>query len=186
MTNKSPGREEPEEREHAALAEVIQKRWALGEDETRIAELMELNGMNRALAFEERFIVAERGGNVMAALRYRTEPKRLLLLGPLVSDPWAEERPLAVALYAGSGELARELGVGEVRARSVVRTNDYPYEAGYRWRFPGGWFLDTTQPLWRREGLPPGGWRRMVALLGAPAVPFFAFVGARWWTDWRR
>jgi hypothetical protein len=140
--------EDPKERENAALAEEI---------ETRIAELMELNGMRRALAFEERFIVAERGGNVMAALRYRTEPKRRLLLGPLISDPWAEERPLAVALYAGSGELAREPGFGEVRARSLLHANDYPYEAGYRWRLAGGWFLDTTRPLCRREGLPADG-----------------------------
>ena len=89
MPNKPSGREDPKERENAALAEEI---------ETRIAELMELNGMRRALALEERFIVAEKGGKVMVALRYRTEPKRRLLLGPLVSDPWAEERPLTVAL----------------------------------------------------------------------------------------
>jgi hypothetical protein len=54
-------------------------RWGLEEDEAQIAELMELNGMRRALAFEERFIVAEGDGKVLAALRYRTEPKRLLL-----------------------------------------------------------------------------------------------------------
>jgi hypothetical protein len=168
MPNKPPGREDPKQRQNAALAEAIETRWGLREDETRIAELMELNGMRRALAFEERFIVAEKGGKVMAALRYRTEPKRRLLLGPLVSDPWAEERPLAVALYAGCGELARKLGVGEVRARSVLRANDYPYEAGYRWRLAGGWFLDTTRPLCRRKGLPADAWRRMVALLGVP------------------
>jgi len=168
MPNKPPGREDPKQREKAALAEAIETHWGLREDETRLAELMELNGMRRALAFEERFIVAEKGGKVMAALRYRTEPKRRLLLGPLVSDPWAEERPLAVALYAGCGELARKLGVGEVRARSVLRANDYPYEAGYRWRLAGGWFLDTTRPLCRRKGLPADAWRRMVALLGVP------------------
>jgi hypothetical protein len=32
--------------------------------------------------------------------------------------------------------------------------------------------------------LPPGGWRRMAALLGVPAVPFFrAFSGVRPWMD---
>ena len=135
-------------------------RWGLGEDEEGIAELMDLNGMHRALAFEERFLVAERGGKVLAALRYRTEPKRLLL-GLLVSDPWTEERPLAVALYAGAGELAREMGVREVRARSVRHAEDYPHEAGYRCRFPSGWYLDTTSPFCRRKELPAGGWRRM-------------------------
>jgi len=161
----------------------IEVRWGLEEDEEGIAELMDLNGMRRALAFEERFLVAERGDKVLAALRYRTEPKRLLL-GLLVSDPWAEERPLAVALYAGAGGLAREMGVREVRASSVRHAEDYPHKAGYRWRFPGGWYLDTTPPRNRRKELPAGGWRRMVALLGVPAVPFFgAFRGARRWMD---
>ncbi len=47
---------------------------------------MELNGMLRPLAFEERFIVAEKKGEVLAAMRYRTERKRLLL-GLFVADP---------------------------------------------------------------------------------------------------
>ncbi len=183
MPNKQPGRQDPKERENAAPAERIEVRWGLEEDEARIAELMELNGMRRALAFEERFMVAEESGKIMAALRYRTEPKRLLL-GLLVSEPWAEERPLAVALYAGAGELAREMGVREVHARSVLHAEDYPHEAGYRWRLPGGWHLDTTRLLRRREELPAGGWRRMVTLLGVPAVPFFrAFRGAGRWMD---
>ena len=152
--------------------EKIEVRWGLEEDETRIAELMELNGMRKALAFEERFIVADSGGKVLAALRYRTEPKRLLL-GLLVSDPWAGERPLAVALYEGAGELARDIGCTEVRARPVVHADDYPHEAGYRWRFSGGWYLDVSRLPRRRRELPPSGWRRMVALLGVPAVPFF-------------
>ena len=130
-------------------------RWGLEEDETRMAELMELNGMHRAMAFEERFIVAEKGGKVLAALRYRTEPKRLLL-DLLVSDPWA-----------------REIGCTEVRARPVVHADDYPHEAGYRWLISGGWYLDVSRLPNRGKELPPGGWRRMVALLGVPAVPFF-------------
>ena len=168
---------DPEERE-----EKIRVRWGSEQDETSIAELMELNGLCRALAFEEQFIVAEKDGKVLAALRYRTEPKRLLL-GLLVSDPWAEERPLAVALYEEAGKLAREMGCTEVRACSVVHANDYPHEAGYRWRFLGGWYLDVTQLLHRRTELPQGGWRKVVALLGVPAVPFFrAFRGVslRW------
>ena len=152
----------------------IEVRWGLEEDEVRIAELMELNGTRRSLACEERFIVAaaKPGGKVLAALCYRTEPKRLLL-GLLVSDPWAQERPLAVALYAGAGELAREMGAREVRVRSVPHAGDYPYEAGYRRRFPGGWYLDAPRPHYRCRELPPGGWRRMVALLDVLTVPSF-------------
>ncbi|MGI8911991.1 MAG: hypothetical protein ACR2JR_15805 [Rubrobacteraceae bacterium] len=179
MPNKPPGSEYPEERQNAPPAEEIEARWGLEEDEVRIAELFELNGMRRAFAFEERFIVAEKNGRVLAALRYRTESKRLLL-GLLVSDPWAKERPLAVALYAGAVELAREMGVGEILARSVLHADDYPHEAGYRWLVPGGWYLDATRTLRHRKELPAGGWRRMAALLSIPAVPFFrAFRGDR-------
>ena len=88
-----------------------------------------------------------------------------------------------MALYAGAVELAREMGVREVRARSVQHADGYPHVAGYRWRFPGGWYLDT-QPRYRRKGLPADGWRRMVALLSVPAVLFFrAFRGAGRWMD---
>jgi hypothetical protein len=177
MPNKPPGGEDPKGHENAAPAGGIVVRWGLREDEDGIAQLMELNGMSRALAFEERYIVAERDGKIRAALRYRMGPKRLLL-GLLVSDPWAKERPLAVALYEGAGELAREMGALVVRARPVLHADDYAHEAGYRWRYPGGWYLDTTRPLHRRKGLPAGGWRRTVALLGVPATPFFsAFRG---------
>jgi hypothetical protein len=78
---------------------------------------------------------------------------------------------LAVALYAGAKGLAREMGVWEIRARSDGRA-DYPGEAGYH-RWVDGWRLDTTQPLESRTELPAGGWRRALALFGAPAVPFF-------------
>ena len=78
---------------------AVEVRWGLPEDEAKVAELLELNGIPRCVAFEERFVVAERDSEVLAAMRYRTEPKRLLL-GLLVGDPWAGERHLAVALYA--------------------------------------------------------------------------------------
>jgi hypothetical protein len=176
IPNKPLGREGPKERENALPAEGLNVRWGLCEDAEAIAELMELNGMCRPLAFEEQFMVAERGGKVMGALRYRTEPK-LLMLGLLISDPWAEERPLAVALYPGAGELAREMGVREVRAHSVLHAGDYPYEAGYRWRYPGGWYLDATRPLCRREGLPAGRWRRGWSPCWA-SPPFRSFVSS--------
>jgi hypothetical protein len=140
---------------------------------------MELNGMRRVLALEERFIIAERGGKILAALRYRTEPKRLLL-GLLVSDPWAAERPLAVALYARAGELAREMGAQEVLARSVLRADDHPHKAGYRWRYPGGWHLDAKRPLHQGKELPAVGWGRIAAVLNVSVAPFIlAFRRAR-------
>ena len=89
-----------------------------------------MNGAPRALATGEGFVVAERGGEVQAAVRYRTEPKRLLL-GLLVADPWVEERPLAEALYAGARELAREMGAREIRARRGHGAS-YASRAGYR------------------------------------------------------
>ena len=120
----------------------VQVRWGLHEYEEKVSELLELNGMPRSIAFEERFIVAEKEERVLADLRYRTEPKRLML-GLLLPDPWADERALAVALYIGAGKLAQEMGVREVRARTERRVN-HPSVAGYRRRI-GGW-------MWR--GLP--------------------------------
>jgi hypothetical protein len=161
----------------AGPAEDIEVRWGLLEDEGRIADVLQLNGMPRWIAFEERYIVAEKDGEILAALRYRTESKRLLL-GLLVSDPWAEERPLAVALYAGARELARELGVGEVIARLSSR-GDYPREAGYRRRGRHEWRLDAAVVRESRKELPAGGWRRAFALLGSLAVPFFGAFSVR-------
>jgi hypothetical protein len=160
------------------LLEGIEVRWGLQEDEPRIAELLELNGMPRWIAFEERYVVAEKDGDILAALRYRTESKRLLL-GLLVSDPWAEERPLAVALYAGAGELAREMGVGEIIARPFPYIGDYPREAGYRRRGRREWRLDATRSLESRRELPASGWRRALALLGIVTVPFFGAFSVR-------
>src|SRR5918998_6400238 len=151
-------------------SEEVRVRWGLAEDEPAVADLLQLNGMPRWVAFEERFIVAERGGEKLGALRYRTESKRLLL-GLLVVDPWAGEERLAQALYAGAGDLARELGVGEVVA-SASRAN-YPGEAGYR-RRGGGRRLDTAQAR-ESDGVATGGWRRVLSLFGTLAVPFHRY-----------
>ena len=142
--------EREEARVRAAFAATVEGprtrieevRWGLAEDEAAVAELLELNGMPRWVAFEERFIVAEEDGKLLGALRYRTESKRLLL-GLLVVDPWAGEERLARALYSGAGELARELGVEEVVA-SGARAG-YGGEAGYRRRGRREWRLD---PAW--------------------------------------
>lgn len=113
-------------------------RWGLAEDEAEVAGLMELNGVPRWVAFEERFVVAEERGEIVAAVRYRTGPKRLFL-GLLVADPWAGERRLAAALYAGAKELAQELGAKEILAEDARRSG-YPGVAGYR-RGGGVWRL---------------------------------------------
>ncbi len=145
-------------------------RWGLAEDEAAVAQLLELNGMPRWVAFEERFVVAEEDGKIVGAVRYRTESKRLLL-GLLVVDPWGGERRVAKALYAGARELGEELGANEVVV-SAARA-DYPRAAGYR----------HVGRLWRSavsredEG-SSGGWRRVFGLWGARAVPFHrAFRG---------
>ena len=151
------------------VTEAIEVRWGMAEDEPRIANLLELNGMPRWIAFEERYIVAEKDGEVLAALRYRTEPKRLVL-GLLVADPWAEERSLAVALYAGVREMALEMGVKEIRARAE-RYSDYPREAGYR-RRRGDWHLEVRRSGTIDDELPRGRWRRVLGLFGIVAVPF--------------
>ena len=154
----------------------IEVRWGLAEDEDLIAELLDLNGMSRWIALEERFIVAEEKGEVLAALSYRLAPKRLLL-GFLIADPRVEERLLATTLYAGVVTLAREAGIGEVRARANPYDN-YPCEVEYR-RWRGAWRSDTVLPFEVRGELPMGGWRRIFALLGVVAVPFF-----RAFRDW--
>jgi hypothetical protein len=162
---------------HAELRDSgIEVRWGLLEDEPKIADLLELNGMPRWIAFEERYIVAEKDGKILAAMRYRTESKRLLL-GLLVTDPWAEERPLAVALYAGAGELAREMGVAEVIARPFPYIGDYPRGAGYRRWGRREWRLEAPRYGKTHEDEPAAGrWRSLFELLGAIAVPFVGLL----------
>ena len=120
---------------------AVDVRWGLAGDEPIVADLLELNGVPRWVSFEERFIVAQMDGKVLSAVRYRTESKRLLL-GLLVVDPWAGEERLATALYRGAGELAREIGAGEVVA-SESRAG-YPGLAGYG-RWGRGWRLYTKR-----------------------------------------
>ena len=117
-------------------APTVKVRWGLLADEAKIAELLVLNGMPRWVAFEERFVVGEYEDRLLAAVRYRTEPKRLIL-GLLVTDPWSGrgsvgERRLAVALYAGARGLALELGAREILANTDRAGVGYLREAGYR------------------------------------------------------
>ena len=142
---------------------AVEVRWGLLENEAKVAELMELNGMPHWVAFEQRFVVAQRDGEVLAAVRYRTEPRRLLL-GLLLADPWAGERRLALALYAGARRL--ELGASDVVAKIDRCRAAYPFEAGYR-RWSCGWRMDLSRPVEHREDHPAGGWRMRIALIGA-------------------
>lgn len=149
----------------------VEARWGLAEDGARVAGLLELNGMPRWVAFEERFIVVEGdGGRLLAAMRYRTESKRLILGLPVV-DPWAGERRMMGALYEGAVQLAREIGVGEIVTRPTGPAKDV--QAGSLRE--AGWRRDFLSDAVRTPAvgeLPRGGWRRLVALLGVAAVPF--------------
>lgn len=143
-------------------------RWGLAEDEAAVADLLQLNGMPRWVAFEERFVVAERDGEIVGAVRYATESKRLSL-GLLVVDPWAGERRTARALYSGALDLAGELGASDVLA-TAARGSVYPDEAGYR-RAGRGW----RSPVPPEGGGEYGGfWRSLLHLWGTrAALPFY-------------
>ena len=107
-------------------------------DAPQIAGLLEVNDISCWVAFEERFLVVEEAGEIVAALRFRQDFERLYL-GFLVTTPWTEERPLAVALYNRARDVARGLGLKEIRAQAP-RNETYLREAGYRKR-RGTWRL---------------------------------------------
>jgi hypothetical protein len=139
---KTSAEEPPTSNATAPAGKRTDVRLGLAEDAPRIAELLELNGMPRWVAFEERFIIAEDDdGKLVAILRFREDSERLYL-GLLVTDPWAEEHSVAVALYAGARVMALGLGLREIRART--RQNEtHPREAGYR-RWRRGWRVDVA------------------------------------------
>ena len=146
----------------------ISVRWGLAGDDGAVADVLQLNGMPRWVAFEERFIVAEKDGKLLGAVRYVTESNRLIL-GLLVVDPWEGERRTAKALYSGALELVRDLGATEVVA-APLRGTSYPEEAGYR-RAGRGWRISVP------AGEPEGGtgfWRALLHLWGTKAaLPFY-------------
>jgi hypothetical protein len=141
--------------------EGVEVGWGLAEEESRVADLLELNGLPRWVAFEERYIVAQKDGKVLGAVRYRMESKRLIL-GLLVVDPWAGEERLALALYRGSKELAREIGAKDIVA-SEARAG-YPGRAGYR-RWGRGWRVDLARDS-GAVGRPSG-------MFGVLAMPLY-------------
>jgi N-acetylglutamate synthase-like GNAT family acetyltransferase len=143
MSQEVPRRHREETMHATEFERNIRVRWGLSEDEPRIGELLDLNGVPRWPAMGEQFLVAEEDGEVLAVMGYRTAPKRLLL-DAVIADPWAGERDLAVALYARARDLAHGMGVRKILARSDGRTN-YPRQAGYRRRLG----------VWRLAALPP-------------------------------
>ena len=161
----------------SSKGDEVEVRWGTVGDERAVAGLLELNGMPRWVAFEERLVVAEgRGGRLLAAMRYRTEPERLILGLPIV-DPWAGERGMVAALYGGAVELARATGLGEVVARPTGPVK----HAQLEYLREAGWKRDILSDAVRTQAvreLPQSGWRRLAALLGTAAVPFSrAFKG---------
>jgi hypothetical protein len=153
----------------------IKVRWGGSVDRSGIARVLEQNSIPGWIAFEERFIVAEEPGKILAVMRYRAGRKRLLL-GPPVVDPRTGEHRFAVALYSAAEALAREMGLREVWADSDDN-REYLLDAGYS-RQVGGWRLDTMPSLdeyedYDYEVLPKSGWRRVRFLWGVPNVPFF-------------
>jgi hypothetical protein len=139
-TRKPQARADESEARRASARQHPAVRLGLASDAPRIAVLLELNGMPRWVAFEERFVVVEEGGALTAAMRFRAGTERLYL-GLLITDPWAEEHSVAVALYSGARAIAEGLGLREVRAQTRGHET-YLREAGYR-GWGGGWRLDV-------------------------------------------
>jgi hypothetical protein len=80
-----PPRGVSEERPRSAQGQTHAGTPGLAEDAPRIAELLELNGIPRWVAFEERFILAEDEGKLVAVLRFR-ENSEFLFLGLLTVE----------------------------------------------------------------------------------------------------
>ena len=137
---KAGERETPTDNASAGASVRTEVRLGLVEDAPRVAELLELRGIPCWVAFEERFILAERDERVVAVLHFRQD-LGLLYLGFLVADPRVEEGALEVSLYTGAHKIARELGVKEVRA-GTQGNEAHLARAGYR-KGREGWRSDV-------------------------------------------
>ena len=139
---KGRGHTDESETRRASTRKYPVVRLGVAADAPRIAVLLELNGMPRWVAFEERFIVAEeKDGRLAAAVRFQ-EGAESLRVGLLVTDPWTGEAPVVATLYAKARAVAEERGLREVRARTRGHETQLR-EAGYR-RLRGGWTCPTT------------------------------------------
>jgi len=149
---------------------AVEVRWGLAEDGARIADLLELNGMPRWVAFEELFVVADERGEVTAAVRYRIGRERLLL-GLLVADPWRDRGALAEVLYSGARELAWESGIPRVVARGPE--NPHPEQEADFCR--GGRDLQADATAVSASFPRPSGcpWRRARSFCGRLAISAF-------------
>lgn len=105
---------EPPQGAPADAREKTEVRPGHAGDAARIARLLELRGVPAWVALEEHFLVAERGGAIVAVVRFRRDAQ-WLYLGFLATDPGFEEGPLAVSVYSGARVVARDLGLRGVR-----------------------------------------------------------------------
>ena len=149
---------------------AVEVRWGQAEDGARIADLLELNGMPRWVAFEELFVVADERGEVTAAVRYRVGRDRLLL-GLLVADPWRDGGALAEALYSGVRALAWNAGIPRVVARGPE--NPHPEQEADFCR--GGRDLQADATAVSASFPRPSGcpWRRARSFCGRLAISAF-------------
>jgi len=149
---------------------AVEVRWGLAEDGARVADLLELNGMPRWVAFEELFVVAAERGEVTAAVRYQAGRERLLL-GLLVADPWRDRGALAEVLYSGARALAWESGIPRVVARGPE--NPHPEQEADFCR--GGRDLQADATAVSASFPRPSGcpWRRARSFCGRLAISAF-------------
>lgn len=135
----------------------IEVRWSLPEDRNRIGDLLEVGDLPRWLAAKENFLVAERDGDIIAALEYRMAYGQLVL-GILVSDLFVDQRVVARALYTEAHAMAWVMGVEKIRALPTMQ-GEYPGEAGYS-RWNNCWRLNVTRAPRSAEELSRDNWRK--------------------------
>lgn len=131
----------PAEDKFAFEERRIEVRRSSAEDTPRISDFLEFNGIPRWVAFEERFIVAEESGRLVAAVRFR-EDVGGLRLGLLATGSISGERALAVALYSAAKVMARGLGLREVHIHGNSHRT-YPRAAGFH-KCEFGWRVDVA------------------------------------------
>lgn len=105
-------------------------RWGTDADRGTLSRLGDLNGRPRRKAFESRFVVAEKGGRVLAAMPYRSADGGMLA-GEAVVDPWSRARELSGEVYRALVRLGVEIKASEVRVEGAGRPG-HLVEAGYR------------------------------------------------------
>jgi hypothetical protein len=96
------------------VREKTEVRLGRDDDAAQISRLLDLRGVPSWVALEERFLVAERGGRIVAVARFRQDGQ-WLYLGFFATNPRTDEGSLAACLNSGARAVARELGLRGVR-----------------------------------------------------------------------